>query len=56
MRVMTAALNPTPESCYKDFGSLGDDEATHNYDGGDAIGNAASAPRLPLTLALPNRR
>jgi len=31
------------------------DEAAHNYGGGDANGNAAFAPRLPLKLAPPNR-
>ena len=43
------------QNCYKGFGSFGGDEATYNSGGGDASGNAAFAPRLPLNLAPPNR-
>jgi hypothetical protein len=35
--------------------ALAVDEAAHNSGGGDASGNAAFAPRLPLKLAPPNR-
>jgi hypothetical protein len=36
---------------YKGFGSFGGDEATHNFGGGDASGNAAFAPKLPTKPA-----
>jgi hypothetical protein len=50
------SLNGRPNLATRISAALAVDEAAHNYGGGDATGNAAFAPRLPLKPAPPNRQ